>query len=403
MQNEQTPAAGPLTAESARLLVKGDWLLCHESEERFEPKITAGTLAQFIRPSGSGGVSNCIVTSFHPSFGFRPSRFTFLGRPDQDGWIAWRGGENPVPGVMVEIIMRAEEGMGLHEPAASSNGYRWNHLKASDFDGNGDIIAYRPHVASPASSSSVVQGDANGVEREGDYKDILAYAQGLATTAAKKVGCVDDWRPLSDISGCLTQIDNALTGLVALTPTAAPVSRPLATGAQHSTATDFPDDEVLACVGSSASPVSRPAGEGEREAVARLEEMACDLRSHMAAGIGDFVIRSAWVSEAEADLRTVLALLSPAAPDAGGGGVVSHMNISDPNSNSGVWREMLEVGKLKAEIDVLRRERDHYQSNLESIFDRIKSGEEVYLQYGSGERIWIIAKPEDHPKERDHD
>ena len=74
---------------------------------------------------------------------------------------------------------------------------------------------------------------------------------------------------------------------------------------------------------------------------------------------------------------------------------MSHMNISDPNSNSGSWREMLEVAKLKAEIDVLRRERDHYQSNLESIFDRIKAGEGVYLQYRSGERIWIVAKPGD--------
>lgn len=82
---------------------------------------------------------------------------------------------------------------------------------------------------------------------------------------------------------------------------------------------------------------------------------------------------------------------------------MSHMNISDPDYNSGVWREMLEYEKLKVEIATLQKERDHYRNNLSSVFRRIKSGEEVYLQYGSGESITIIAKPEDHPKERDHD
>jgi hypothetical protein len=53
--------------------------------------------------------------------------------------------------------------------------------------------------------------------------DILAYAQMVATAAAKRVGCVPEWRPLPDVLGCLTQIDNALTGLVASpSPVAAP-------------------------------------------------------------------------------------------------------------------------------------------------------------------------------------
>jgi len=74
------------------------------------------------------------------------------------------------------------------------------------------------------------------------------------------------------------------------------------------------------------------------------------------------------------------------------------MNISDPEHKPNFWRDMLEVDKLKAEIAVLKKERDHYQENLASIFDRIASGEEVYLNYSNGDRIWIVAKPEDKPQ-----
>lgn len=54
------------------------------------------------------------------------------------------------------------------------------------------------------------EAPALGVDR-----DTLKYAQQLATVAAQKVGCVEGWRPLNDVYGCLTQIDNALTGLTA--------------------------------------------------------------------------------------------------------------------------------------------------------------------------------------------
>lgn len=47
---------------------------------------------------------------------------------------------------------------------------------------------------------------------------LLKYAQDLATVAAQKGGCVPEWRPFNDIGGCLTQIDNCLTGLVAAHP-----------------------------------------------------------------------------------------------------------------------------------------------------------------------------------------
>lgn len=47
-----------------------------------------------------------------------------------------------------------------------------------------------------------------------DDRDLIGYAQRLATVAAQKVGCDENWRPMKDLSGCLTQIDNAMTGMV---------------------------------------------------------------------------------------------------------------------------------------------------------------------------------------------
>lgn len=51
---------------------------------------------------------------------------------------------------------------------------------------------------------------------------LLKYAQDLATVAAKKCNCVPEWKPFDDIGGCLTQIDNCLTGLVATPPAEKP-------------------------------------------------------------------------------------------------------------------------------------------------------------------------------------
>lgn len=37
---------------------------------------------------------------------FKVSEVAFVGRPDADGWMAWAGGENPVPGATVHVIFR---------------------------------------------------------------------------------------------------------------------------------------------------------------------------------------------------------------------------------------------------------------------------------------------------------
>ncbi|GAA0212703.1 hypothetical protein QOZ96_001087 [Brevundimonas nasdae] len=109
------PPVGPLDSESVKLLVKGDVLRCIKGSDE-SPAIVTGEVVSFIRPSGSGGVSNCIVTTADDSFGYRPGRFTFIGRPDADGWMLWSGGVNPVPGMRVELRLRSGITSGAYLP-----------------------------------------------------------------------------------------------------------------------------------------------------------------------------------------------------------------------------------------------------------------------------------------------
>jgi hypothetical protein len=59
---------------------------------------------------------------------------------------------------------------------------------------------------------------ASPTQPEGGEWGPYQYAAQLATYAAKKVGCVPEWKPLPDLMGVLTQIDNCLAGLVASPP-----------------------------------------------------------------------------------------------------------------------------------------------------------------------------------------
>lgn len=78
-------------------------------------------------------------------------------------------------------------------------------------------ITVTPLYAAPPPSVEVF--GSSSLKGEDTHRDadgtVLAYAQAVATYAAKRVGCIPEWRPLDDVYGCLTQIDNCLTGLVA--------------------------------------------------------------------------------------------------------------------------------------------------------------------------------------------
>ena len=77
---------------------------------------------------------------------------------------------------------------------------------------------------------------------------------------------------------------------------------------------------------------------------------------------------------------------------------MSHCNIRilDRHKCEQVQADLLAVAKARYER--LYAQCTDLESNLRSIFDRIKGGEEVYLCYEDGSRIYIQAVP-DQPSE----
>lgn len=133
------PTDRPLTAEDVALLREGDVLRC------VNPNTIAHRQGQIYvfasRTHHEPGEGNDIIVK-----GDRLSTwsgiFTFLGRPDADGWIEWHGGENPV-GHGVEVEVRSRQG----EWKAMSQNIPWKLY--ADI---ADIIAYR--VSRPTSGAS---------------------------------------------------------------------------------------------------------------------------------------------------------------------------------------------------------------------------------------------------------
>jgi len=72
---------------------------------------------------------------------------------DQDGYTIWNGGENPVPGAMVQVKFRAENQCGNVEP---SDVFYWDHR-----DESVDIVAYRVCTPAPKTESVATQPDTN--------------------------------------------------------------------------------------------------------------------------------------------------------------------------------------------------------------------------------------------------
>lgn len=71
---------------------------------------------------------------------FPEETYRIAPKPDADGWIPWHGGENPVPGKMVECMLSAG-----HRFRCAADSLSWRH--------NGDcggIVAYRVVEPKPA-------------------------------------------------------------------------------------------------------------------------------------------------------------------------------------------------------------------------------------------------------------
>lgn len=77
---------------------------------------------------------------------------------------------------------------------------------------------------------------------------------------------------------------------------------------------------------------------------------------------------------------------------------MSHCNITLPRDRD--WDFFRKIAVLEAEKSILESRLRDVESNLESIFDRIKRGEEVYLDYRDGSRIYIQARPEEDEAKR---
>lgn len=95
--------------------------------------------------------------------------FRLISRPDADGWHAWSGGENPVPGMRVTLKYRSG---GLSAPLVlASEDRRWGHPHTvSTFGGdkmNGDIVAFKIITDEPVQATKPTAGDRIRVTFEG--------------------------------------------------------------------------------------------------------------------------------------------------------------------------------------------------------------------------------------------
>ena len=71
--------------------------------------------------------------------------------PTGEGWIEWEGGENPVPGAVVDFLLSGErDNRFFNSCPIASEDLDWERL-SSEFDGNRLLAAYR--VVTPAPST----------------------------------------------------------------------------------------------------------------------------------------------------------------------------------------------------------------------------------------------------------
>lgn len=165
MKTPQSPApvAGrPLTAVDVALLKKGDVLWDAVHGATVEVTEAVGASVSYSHPDFVP--NGCVIA------GVGLEWLSFIGRPDADGWMPWAGGENPVPGQMVEVKIRWRNG----EPSEGevlSDRMAWAHRRKGHGEG-GDIIAFR--LSRPASEQPV---EAIGAGRE----EIAGVIQRLTT------------------------------------------------------------------------------------------------------------------------------------------------------------------------------------------------------------------------------
>jgi hypothetical protein len=89
--------------------------------------------------------------------------FTYIGPDLGDGWVGWSGGENPVPGMRVDLKQHGYSGIG--ESYLSDNQDWGDRLDA------GRIIAFRPAASSPSAAGVGEADDDAKREAWSDFED----------------------------------------------------------------------------------------------------------------------------------------------------------------------------------------------------------------------------------------
>ncbi len=128
MTSPTIPVAGSvLDGESVKLLIEWDYL-----------RDNIGQLRRFESLSSQPGRLFVKGAAGHDDL----THFTFIGRSDQDGWIEHDGGENPVPGLTVDVMHHG--GALGHNEVSDDLDWSHSHWKADVCD-DMDIVAFRPH------------------------------------------------------------------------------------------------------------------------------------------------------------------------------------------------------------------------------------------------------------------
>lgn len=164
------PVGETLTPETAKLLQPGDLVRVHRklsmSNNPGAPAILDGSCQRVFKSAGRF-VELCRPDSNEPyqGGGWLVDSFTFIGRPDADGWVAWGGGENLFGDTVLETRHRNGEQASMPHPADwwhDGPGF-WIH------DGSpNDIVAFRlPRHAATKKSAA---------DRSQDYVNYVRYA-----------------------------------------------------------------------------------------------------------------------------------------------------------------------------------------------------------------------------------
>lgn len=126
------PPVGPLTSTEG--LRAGDVLRAlhpYTKESTSERLFAVGAVVNYAGPAFPK--EHLMLVGFDElNFGVRS--FAFVGRPDADGWMTWAGGDNPVPGAVVEVRT-----FGKGEFAGKADNMDWRDMGESGHQ----IVAFR--------------------------------------------------------------------------------------------------------------------------------------------------------------------------------------------------------------------------------------------------------------------